>query len=138
MLGQSQASHPTPPGMHQPQLHPAGRRQSRLWYLQQEDELREPLDGLHHQPVERDAVGAAHLAPLLGEAASFTERSRREPGTRGTAVPTRAPLPRTLVSFGPEGRAREAPGSAARGPCQHEVHTLGGLEQRVKVSGPKA
>ena len=39
MLGQSQASHPTPPGMHQPQLHPAGRRQSRLWYLQQEDEL---------------------------------------------------------------------------------------------------
>lgn len=96
-----------------------GGRQNRLRYLQQEDELREPLDGLHHQPVERDAVGTAHLASLLGETASLAEHLRREAGTRGTPVPTQAPLPSMLVSLGPEGRAREAPGSAARGPCQH-------------------
>lgn len=33
-------------------------------YLQQQNELWEPLDGLHHQPVERDPVWARHL-PLL-------------------------------------------------------------------------
>ena len=79
MLGQSQASHPTPPGMHQPQLHPAGRRQSRLWYLQQEDELREPLDGLRHQAVQCDTVRAGLLTLLQGQGPSPQLRPHRPP-----------------------------------------------------------
>lgn len=35
-------------------------------YLQEQDELREPLDGLHHQPIERDPVGTGHLPLLQG------------------------------------------------------------------------
>lgn len=47
-------------------------------YLKQEDELREPLDGLHHQPVERDAVGTAYLPTLLEKGRSRPLTSRGE------------------------------------------------------------
>lgn len=33
-------------------------------YLQQQNELREPLDGLHHEPVESDPVTAGILTML--------------------------------------------------------------------------
>lgn len=36
------------------------------WYLEQQDELREPLDGPGHQAVERDAVWTGLLALLRG------------------------------------------------------------------------
>lgn len=36
-----------------------------MTYLEKKNELREALDGLHHQAVERDAVHAGRLLPLL-------------------------------------------------------------------------
>lgn len=38
-----------------------------MTYLEKKNELREALDGLHHQAVERDAVHAGHLLPLSTE-----------------------------------------------------------------------
>lgn len=35
-----------------------------MTYLEKKNELREALDGLHHQAVERDAVHAGRLLPL--------------------------------------------------------------------------
>lgn len=57
-------------------MHDAGawsglRGTEAVTYLEQEDELREPLDGLHHQAVERDPVCTALLALLWGEHGSL-------------------------------------------------------------------
>lgn len=56
-----------------------GGRQNRLRYLQQEDELREPLDGLRHQAVQCDAVRAGLLTLLRGQGPSPRLRPRRPP-----------------------------------------------------------
>lgn len=45
---------------------------SQVSYLEKKDELREALDGLHHQAVERDAVHAGRLLPLLAEKRDIT------------------------------------------------------------------
>lgn len=47
---------------------PAGGQDGRA-HLEQQDELREPLDGLHHQAVERDTVRARLRALLRGSGA---------------------------------------------------------------------
>lgn len=39
-------------------------REEHVSYLEKKNELRETLDGLHHQAVERDAVHAGRLLPL--------------------------------------------------------------------------
>lgn len=44
-----------------------GIEQEHVTYLEKKNELREALDGLHHQAVERDAVHAGHLLPLSTE-----------------------------------------------------------------------
>lgn len=64
-------------------------------YLEQQNELWEPLYGLHHQTVERDAVGAGLLALLWGEA-----RLTRASGLRGP--PPRSSRHNTDASAGPE------------------------------------
>lgn len=51
-------------------------------YLEQQDELWEPLDGPCHQAVERDAVRAGLLGLLRGESAILTPRQRN-----GTSQP---------------------------------------------------
>lgn len=59
---------PAPPGRRQATAGTASRQRglpSRP-YLQQQDELREPLHGLRHQAVEGDAVRAGPLALLWG------------------------------------------------------------------------
>lgn len=51
-------------------------KRSQVSYLEKKNELREALDWLHHQAVERDAVHAGRLLPLLtkGDIASLTAR----------------------------------------------------------------
>lgn len=57
-------------------------------YLQEQDELGEPLDGLHHQPVERHPVRAGHL-PLLCRGEKAIKRGVFTPnGDRQPRVPT--------------------------------------------------
>lgn len=46
-------------------------------YLQEQDELGEPLDGFHHQPVERDPVGTGHL-PLLRGGKKMGRRGKKK------------------------------------------------------------
>lgn len=78
--GQASHSHtrPAPPPRSPPPPAPPGRRQATAGtasrqrglpsrpYLEQQDELREPLHGLRHQAVEGDAVRAGPLALLWG------------------------------------------------------------------------
>lgn len=49
-------------------------RKAQVSHLEKKNELREALDGLHHQAVERDAVHAGGLLPLLtqGDIQSWT------------------------------------------------------------------
>lgn len=76
--GQASHSHTRPAPPPRPPPAPPGRRQATAGtasrqrglpsrpYLQQQDELREPLHGLRHQAVEGDAVRAGPLALLWG------------------------------------------------------------------------
>lgn len=54
-------------------------KKGQVSYLEEKNELREALDGLHHQAVERDAVHAGRLLPLLtkGDITSLTAGNAR-------------------------------------------------------------
>lgn len=52
-------------------------KKSPVSYLEEENELREALDGLHHQAVERDAVHASRLLPLLTKKRRYKFDSRK-------------------------------------------------------------
>lgn len=70
-------------------------------YLEQQNELWEPLYGLHHQAVERDAVGAGLLALLWGEA-RLTHASGRQgppPGSAAVLPPQHRRLGRRPTSW---------------------------------------
>ena len=90
-------------------------------YLQQQDELGEALDGLHHEAVERDAVHTGGLLLLhSGGRGGGQVRLRR-----GGAPPSRARLaqresPRAAEGLG---AARGVGGAGRRG---REVSTQGG------------
>lgn len=103
---------------------PTSPRQGPGEYLKQENELREPLDGLHHQPVERDAVGATHLPPLLGTRWGHSLTSCSEaPAPRGAdaAWPGRlSPGPGLCSASGLREEPGGVSGSAARAPCHHK------------------
>lgn len=49
-------------------------------YLEQQDELGEPLDGFHHQAVERDAVRTRLLGLLWGQSGRWPSGRRPRPG----------------------------------------------------------
>lgn len=51
-----------------------------LAYLQQEDELWEPLDGPHHKAVECDSVWTGILAQLQGGTAGLVRAVESEDG----------------------------------------------------------
>lgn len=58
------------------------------WYLKQQDELREPLDGLRHQAVEGDAVGAGLLGLLWGQSVGWLSvRPQAPPCLQGCPLP---------------------------------------------------
>lgn len=75
-------------------------------YLEQQDELWEPLYGLHHQAVERDAVGAGLLALLWGEAQLTRTSGRRgpPPGSAAALPPQHRRIGRRPTSW-PEAHA---------------------------------
>lgn len=59
-------------------------------YLEQQDELGEPLDGLHHQAVERDAVRTRLLGLLWGQSGGSPSGRRPRPGFQAVHSPHQA------------------------------------------------
>lgn len=128
-----------------PTLQVGGRRNP-PWYLKQEDELREPLDGLHHQPVERDAVGATHLPPLLetrGDNSLSLRSKGPAPGVQMRPIPgspprTQDPAQPWAQEKSPGGPWFHSQGSLPPQGSPVQPLTLESLEHHIKVSGLKA